>query len=66
MEVIEKLKEAVITADKKIQCPICGKCNGMVTGEETIRNFKVRCRGSRRDWEHFFVLNVEREEKAND
>lgn len=57
----ESLKEAII-ADKKIKCPICGKTNGMITGFETIRNYKVRCRGSRRGWEHFFVVNVEKEE----
>lgn len=63
MEVAEDLREAVITEDGKIQCPICGKCNGMITGEETIRNFKIRCRGSRRGWEHYFTINVEKEEK---
>lgn len=63
METKERLQEAVITPDKKIQCPICGKCNGMITGQETIRNFIVRCRGSRRNLEHYFMLNVEREEK---
>lgn len=63
MEVIEELREAVITPDKKIHCPICGKTNGMITGEETIRNYKIRCRGSRRGWEHYFVLNTEMEEK---
>lgn len=60
---MEILKEAVITPDKKIHCPICGKTNGIITGQETIRNFKVRCRGSRRNLEHFFMINVEREEK---
>lgn len=62
----QELKEAIITPDKKIQCPICGKTNGMITGQETIRNYKVRCRASRRGREHFFVLNVEMEEKSND
>lgn len=62
MVVEDVLQEAVITPDKKIKCPICGKTNGMITGKETIRNFKVRCRGSRRGWEHFFLLNIEAEE----
>lgn len=60
---MEELKEAIITPDKKIRCPICGKVQGMLSGRETIRNFKIRCRSSRRNHEHFFVLNSESEEK---
>lgn len=60
---MEILKEAIITPDKKIKCPICGKTCGMITGQETIRNYKVKCRGSRREWQHYFVINVEKEEK---
>lgn len=56
---MEILKEAVITEDNKIQCPICGKTNGMITGRETVRNYEIRCRGSRRGFEHYFVLNTE-------
>lgn len=63
-KIMEELKQAIITPDKKIKCPICQKTNGRITGQETIRNYKVRCRASRRGWEHFFVLNVEKEEKA--
>lgn len=63
---MEEIKEAIIISDKKIKCPYCGKTMGVLTGEETIRNYKVKCRGSRRGWEHFFMLNVEREVKAND
>lgn len=59
----ELLKEAIITPDNKIKCPHCGKTNGMVTGNETVRNFKIRCKGSRRNHEHYFVLNTEREGK---
>ena len=62
MEVTEKIKEAIITPDNKIQCPICHKTNGIITGQETIRNFRIRCRSSRRGLEHFFMLNVEKEE----
>lgn len=60
-----KLKEAIITPDNKIKCPICYKTNGKVTGEETVRNFKIRCRGSKRNHEHYFMLNlnVEKENK---
>ena len=58
-----EILEAVITPDKKIKCPICGKTNGVITGEETVINYKIRCRGSRKGWEHYFVLNTEMEEK---
>ncbi|MDE7177070.1 MAG: hypothetical protein K2O59_04580 [Lachnospiraceae bacterium] len=60
---MEILKEAIIAPDKKIKCPICGKTNGIVTGQEIVRNYKIRCRGSRRGLEHYFVLNTEMEEK---
>lgn len=59
---METLKEAIITYDNKIKCPYCLKTNGIVTGEEYVKNFKMRCRGSRRGLEHFFVLNVGDEE----
>lgn len=59
---MEIIKDAVITEDKKIKCAICGKTNGMVTGHETIVNFRIRCRGSRRGHEHFILLNIEPEE----
>lgn len=60
---MEKLKEAIVTPDNKIRCPICGKVNGMITGQEIVRNFRIRCKGSRRNHEHFFMLNTESEEK---
>lgn len=60
---MEELKEAIITPDNKIKCPYCFKTNGMVTGRETVRNFKIRCKGSRRGREHYFMLNAEKEEK---
>lgn len=56
---MEQLKEAIITPDNKIRCPICGKVCGLITGCETVRNFKIRCKSSRRNHEHYFVLNVE-------
>lgn len=59
----ERLKEAIITTDGKIKCPICGKTNGMISGSETIRNYRIRCKSSRRNHEHYFVLNVESEGK---
>lgn len=59
----ERLKEAIITTDGKIKCPICGKTNGMITGKEKVENFRIRCKSSRRGHEHFFVLNVGKEDK---
>lgn len=63
MEVAEQLRQAIITEDGKILCPYCHKINGELTGRETIRNYKVRCRGSSGRCEHHFMLNVEMEEK---
>lgn len=56
---MEQLKEAVITPDRKVRCPVCGSTNGMLTGHETVRNYRIRCKSSRRNRQHFFVLNVE-------
>lgn len=60
---MEQLKEAVITPDNKIKCPICGKTNGMITGQEKVENFRIRCKSSRRNREHFFLLNTGKEDK---
>lgn len=54
---MEELKQAVITDDGKIKCPICYKTNGQVHINTFVRNYVIRCRGSRRNNEHFFVLN---------
>ncbi len=59
-----ELKDAIILSDGRIKCPLCNKTNGMLTGNETVRNFKIRCRGSRRKREHFFMLNVEPEKEG--
>lgn len=58
---MEELKEAIIGPDRKIRCPVCGKTNGMITGQEKVENFRIRCKSSRRGHEHFFVLNTGRE-----
>ena len=60
---METLKEAIITYDNKIKCPYCLKTNGMVTGKEYVENFKIRCKGSRRGAEHFFILNTGKKEE---
>ena len=59
----ETLKEAIITLDKKIKCPICNKTNGLLNKEAVIKDYKIRCRGSRRGAEHFFILNSGGDEK---
>lgn len=57
-------KQAIIEDNKCIRCPICGRVNGLVNDGAVIRNYIIRCRSSRRNNEHFFVLNWE--EKKND
>lgn len=57
-------KQAIIEDDKRIRCPICGHVNGLANDGAVIRNYIIRCRCSRRNNEHFFVLNWE--EKKND
>lgn len=51
-------KEAIITPKGEVRCPYCGLLCAKLTGGETIMNFRMRCRGSRRDTEHYFMLNV--------
>lgn len=63
---MEKIKQAIITEDKKILCPYCHKINGELTGNEMVRNLRLRCRGSNGRLQHYFLLNVEREVKIND
>lgn len=53
-----ELKEAIIMPDKKIKCPYCYKTNGMVNENAFVRNYIIRCKGSRRGHEHYFCLNV--------
>lgn len=52
-------KEAVIGTDGKIRCPYCFKTNGMANDDAFIKNYIMRCRGSRRGRgaEHYFVVN---------
>lgn len=63
---MDELKQAIITPDKKIKCPYCFKTNGMVTGRETVRGFVIRCKGSRRGHEHYFVLNTEADTESEE
>lgn len=55
----EKLKDAVIEPDGKIRCPFewCKKCNGVANKGAVIKNYIVRCKASRRNHEHFFLVN---------
>ncbi len=59
---MEELKKALIGEDGKVICPYCGKTNGRVDGSEFVYNYRIRCRGSRRGREHFFLLFAGNEE----
>lgn len=59
-----EIKEAIIM-DNKIFCPWCNKCNGRISGSEVVKNFVIRCRGSRKNNVHEFVLNVGTEGNIN-
>ncbi|MCM1026390.1 MAG: hypothetical protein NC432_08125 [Roseburia sp.] len=63
---MEEIKQAIITEGGKIRCPYCHKINGELTGQETICNFKIRCRGSSSRLEHFFLLNAEPEKEGKE
>ena len=54
---MDELKNAVIGPDGRIRCPHCFKTNGMANDDAFIKNYIMRCRGSRRGAEHFFVVN---------
>lgn len=50
--------QAVISKDMEIRCPICGRKCGVLCGNEVVRNFRIRCKGSRQMAKpHFFILN---------
>lgn len=53
-----ELKEAIITPKGEVRCPYCGKLGLVLTGEETVKKLKIRCRGGRKGMEHYFLLNV--------
>ena len=63
---MEGLEQAIITEDGRIRCPFawCGKVNGIVGGDTIIKNYIVRCRASRRNHEHFFVIDYNGEKKG--
>lgn len=58
---MECMEKQAILQGKRILCPYCKKMNGQLTGQESVKNFRIRCRGSSGRQEHFFILNVERE-----
>ena len=55
---MEELKEAIIESDGKTRMPVCGKLNIVINNGAIDRKQRIRCRGSRRKLEHFFILNV--------
>lgn len=60
---MEELKQGIITSDRKIKCPYCYKTNGFLNKEAVIQDYKIKCRGSKRGAEHFFILNSGGSEK---
>lgn len=62
---METYKQAIIEDDRRARCPICGRVNGIVNDGAVIRNYIVRCKSSRRNREHYFILDTG-EEKKND
>lgn len=55
---MEELKEAIIEPEtNKIKCPVCGETNGLITPGAYVRGHRIRCKRSRRNHEHYFVLN---------
>ena len=62
---MEAYRQTVIEDDRRIRCPICGRVNGIANDGAVIRNYIVRCKSSRRNHEHYFILNAG-EEKKND
>ena len=61
----EEYKNAIIE-DGRVLCPYCYKLNLKVDGSEVIRNLKIKCRGSRRNANHCFVVNFGKELTEND
>lgn len=59
---MNKEKNAIIK-DGWVICPYCTKKNMKLSGKETIKNLRFRCKASRRLNEHFFMIdNIESEE----
>lgn len=54
---MEELKQAIVTVDKQVRCPCCGKLAFVLNDEAYVKNLKVRCRGSRHGLEHFFIVS---------
>lgn len=42
-----------------VVCPVCGKKQFKLYGDEKINNLKYRCKMSRARIEHFMIVNVE-------
>lgn len=60
---METYKLAIVEDDNRIRCPICGRVNGIANDGAVIRNYIVRCKSSRRNHEHYFILNAGEEKK---
>ena len=42
-----------------VVCPVCGKKQFKLYGNEEIKNLKYRCKSSRAGSPHFMIVNVE-------
>lgn len=55
---MSKLMQAIITPNKEVRCPFCNKLHLVLNDDTFIRNCQIRCRGSRKGLEHYFMLNA--------
>lgn len=56
------MEQAIIDKDGSIRCPICGRKNGELTGNETVKNFVVQCKRKIAGKPHSFIINSDRNE----
>lgn len=61
---IDERQAIIEPGTMKIKCPVCGKTNGLINRNAKVCNFRIRCKSSRRNHEHFFILNWQPEEEG--
>lgn len=54
------MKNAIIE-NNEIRCPICNKKIGYVTGNEEVRNFRMRCPRKLSGVSHEFIIDLSKE-----
>ena len=61
---MEHIQEAIII-NNEYRCPVCNRLHGKLNGNETVENLQIFCRGrTKKDGQHYFLLNVKRKENA--